>query len=45
MRFLYRELISAVSPRVGLAKVLERWGEISRELCDNPRQRTRQTLS
>jgi hypothetical protein len=45
MRYLYRELISAVSPRIGLAQVLEQWREISRDLCEPRRQRKRQLLS
>jgi hypothetical protein len=38
-------LISAVSPRIGLARALEQWSEISRHLCEPRRQRKRQTLS
>ena len=45
MRYVYRELISAVSPRIGLARLLERWEEISRDLSESPRQRKRQSLS
>ena len=45
MRFVYRELIAAVSPRIGLAQTLQRWAEISQGLADHPRRRQRQSLS
>jgi hypothetical protein len=44
-RFLYRELITAISPRCGLAAALDRWSDITRGLAETPRKRKRQALS
>ena len=45
VHFLYRELVFAIVPRLGLAKVIERWEGITRSLADSPRERRRQSLS
>lgn len=45
MLFLYRELISAVYPRLGLSNTMDRWPEIVRQLADTPRKRARHILS
>jgi hypothetical protein len=42
---MYRELVTAILPPLGLAKVLQRWEDITRHLADSPRKRTRQSLS
>ena len=39
--FLFRELVAALLPRLGLAKTLERWSAIVRALAEPPRQRER----
>lgn len=44
VRFLYRELMTAISPRCGLAAALNRWADISRRLAEPPRRRKRQAL-
>jgi hypothetical protein len=44
MCFLYRELCSAISPRLGLAQSLERWPQVARGLAETPRKRRRQAL-
>ena len=43
--FLYRELVAAIVPPSGLAKIMQRWKEINHNLADEPRKRTRQSLS
>jgi hypothetical protein len=45
MLFLYRELVSAISPRLGLSGTLDRWPDITRQLADTPRKRRRHILS
>jgi hypothetical protein len=45
VRFLYRELVAAIVPRFGLAKVIRRRKDIARDLADSPRKRRRQSLS
>ena len=45
IRFLYRELVAAIVPPLGLKKVMQRWKDITRKLADSPRKRTRQSLS
>ena len=42
---MYRELVAAIAPPAGLAEVMQRWKEVTRNLADSPRKRTRQTLS
>ena len=42
---MYRELVGAIVPPLGLAKVLQRWKDIAHNLADSPRKRTRQALS
>jgi hypothetical protein len=42
---MYRELITAVSPRIGSAAVFARWPEIRERLAETPRRRKRQSLS
>jgi hypothetical protein len=45
VRFLYRELVAAIVPPLGLANIMKRWKDIARNLADSPRKRTRQSLS
>jgi hypothetical protein len=45
VRFLHRELVAAIVPPLGLAKVKQRWKDIARTLAESPRKRTRQSLS
>jgi hypothetical protein len=45
VHFLYRELVEAIVPPIGLANVLQRWKDITRKLADSPRKRIRQSLS
>ena len=45
VQFLYRELVAAIVPPLGLAKVKQRWNDIAHHLADSPRKRTRQSLS
>ena len=42
---MYRELVAAIVPPAGLAKVMQRWKEITHDLADNPGKRPRQALS
>ena len=44
VRFLYRELVIAIVPPLGLASIMKRWKDITRNLADSPRKRTRQRL-
>ena len=45
VRFLYRELVAAIVPPLGLARVMERWKDIAHDLADSTRKRKRQSLS
>jgi hypothetical protein len=45
VHFLYRELVVAIVPPLGLAKVIQRSEDIARNLTDSPRKRPRQSLS
>jgi hypothetical protein len=42
---LHRELIAAVTPRLGLRKTMGEWQAIARALADAPRRRKRRLLS
>jgi hypothetical protein len=42
---MYRELVSALCPTLGLSRVLTIWPEITRRLADTPRLRKRAKLS
>ena len=42
---MYRELVAAIVPPAGLAKIRQRWKEITRHLADTPRERPKQVLS
>ena len=42
---MYRELVAAIVPPAGLAKIMLRWREITHSLANAPRKRRRQTLS
>lgn len=42
---MYRELIAAIVPPSGLAKIMQRWKEITHDLAEEPRKRPRQSLS
>jgi hypothetical protein len=44
VHFLYRELVAAIVPPLGLARVIQRWNDIARHLADSPRKRRRQSL-
>jgi hypothetical protein len=45
VHFMYRELVAAIVPPLGLARVIQRWNAIARNLADSPRKRRRQSLS
>lgn len=45
VHFLYRELVAAIVPPLGLTKVIQRWKDIARNLADSPSKRRRQSLS
>ena len=42
---MYRELLAAIVPAAGLAKIMQRWKEITHNLADALRKRRRQALS
>lgn len=45
VRFPYRELVMALTPRCGLAAVLAKWDVVAKRLADTKRKRRRQALS
>ena len=42
---MYRELVAAIVPPAGLTKIMQRWKDITHNLADAPRKRSRQSLS